>query len=74
MPGTRYSKTREANAQHTAATKLTWPDKQALHYMAVERGLSDYQLTRQILIEYIKGNTDAANQHIESHPLELPER
>ena len=46
MPGTRYSKTREAQAQHTACTKLTWPDKQALHYMAVERGLSDYQFTR----------------------------
>lgn len=70
MAGTRYSKTREANAQHTACTKLTWPDKQALHYMAVERGLSDYQLTRQILVEHIRGKPGATAKNIENHPLD----
>lgn len=70
MAGTRYSKTREANAQHTACTKLTLPDKQALHYMAVERGLSDYQLTRQIIVEYIQGKPGATAKNIENHPLD----
>lgn len=55
MAGTRYSKTRQAQAQHTACTKLTWEDKQALHWMAVERGLSDYEMTRKILLEYVRG-------------------
>jgi len=55
MPGTRYSKTRQTAAQHTAATKLTLKDKQILHWMAVERGLSDYEMTRKILLEYIRG-------------------
>ena len=70
MAGTRYSKTREANAQHTAATKLTLPDKQALHYMAVERGLSDYQLTRQILVGYIRKESQSTAKNIPNHPLD----
>lgn len=70
MPGTRYSKTREAQAQHTACTKLTWPDKQALHYMAVERGLSDYQFTRQIIVEYIRKTPGDTAQNIRNHPLD----
>ena len=68
MPGTRYSKTRETKAQHTACTKLTWPDKQALHWMAVERGLSDYQLTRQIIVEFIRGKSGDTAQNTQSHP------
>lgn len=56
----RYSRTREEGASHTAATKLTWEDHQALHWLAVERGLSDYQLTREILVDYINGRAPAA--------------
>ena len=53
---TRFSRTREPGAQHTACTKLTWEDHQALHWLALERGLSDYQLTREIIVDYIRGN------------------
>ena len=53
MRTTRYSKTRITGARHTAATKLTEEEKQRLHAIAVERELSDYELTRQILQEYI---------------------
>lgn len=53
MRTTRYSKTRITGARHTAATKLTKDEKQRLHAIAVERRLSDYELTRQILQEYI---------------------
>jgi hypothetical protein len=61
---TRYSPTREPGANHTACTKLTIEDKQALHWMAVERGLSDYELTRRVLVNYIRGHAPA--RHPES--------
>lgn len=51
----RYSKTRVAGANHTACTKLTKDEKDRLHYIAVEQNLSDYELTRRVLQEYIKG-------------------
>lgn len=50
----RYSPTREAGARHTACTKLTQEDHDALHWLAVERGISDYELTRRILVEYLQ--------------------
>lgn len=50
---TRYSGTRVAGANCTACTKLTAADKQALHRIAVQQGVSDYELARQILLEYI---------------------
>ena len=50
---TRYSGTRVAGANCTACTKLTAADKQALHRIAVQQGISDYELARQILLEYI---------------------
>ena len=53
MRTTRYSKTRVTGANQTAATNLTEDEKQRLHAIAVERELSDYELTRQILQEYI---------------------
>ena len=56
---TRYSPTREVGANHTACTKLTIEDKQALHWLAVERGLSDYELTRRVLVDYIRGRAPA---------------
>ena len=52
---TRYSPTREVGANHTACTKLLQEDRDALHWMAMERGLSDYELTRRILVEYVRG-------------------
>ena len=55
----RYSPTREVGANHTACTKLTIEDKQSLHWMAIERGMSDYELTRRILVEYIRGRAPA---------------
>ena len=61
---TRYSPTREVGANHTACTKLTIEDKQALHWLAVERDLSDYELTRRILVDYIRGRAPA--RHTES--------
>lgn len=51
---TRYSRTREVGAVHTACTKLRLEDKEALHCLAVERGLSDYELTRRILTAFIQ--------------------
>lgn len=51
---TRYSPTREAGANHTACTKLRAEDKEALHYLAVERGISDYELTRRIILDYLQ--------------------
>lgn len=50
---TRYSKTRMRGANHTACTKLTEDEKTRLHLIAVEREISDYELTRRILQEYI---------------------
>ena len=64
---TRYSPTREVGANHTACTKLTEEDRQALHWIAVERGLSDYELTRRILREYIAGR---APEHAPRKPSE----
>ena len=55
----RYSRTREVGAVHTACTKLLQEDKQALHWLAMERGLSDYELTRRILVDYIRGRASA---------------
>lgn len=54
MQTTRYSKTRVTGANHTAATKLTEEEKARLHCIAVEREISDYELTRQVLQEYIR--------------------
>ena len=45
----RFSSTREPGASCTACTKLTPEDHDALHALAVERDLSDYELTRRIL-------------------------
>lgn len=56
---TRYSGTRIVGANCTACTKLTAADKQALHRIAVQRGVSDYELARQILLEYIDTMTSA---------------
>ncbi len=53
MQTTRYSRTRVDGARHTACTKLTEEEKARLHAMAVERELSDYELTRRILQQYI---------------------
>ena len=55
----RFSRTREVGASHTACTKLTEEQRKALHWLALERGLSDYQLTREILVDYIEGRTPA---------------
>lgn len=57
MHVTRYSGTRVAGANRTACTKLTAADKQALHRIAVQQGISDYELARQILLEYINTMT-----------------
>lgn len=51
----RFSLRREPGASCTACTKLTPEDHDALHALAVERGVSDYELTRRILHEYIVG-------------------
>lgn len=59
MLTTRYSGTRIAGANCTACTKLTAADKQALHRIAVQQGISDYELARQILLEYIDAMTSA---------------
>ena len=53
MLTTRYSGTRIVGANCTAC------DKQALHRIAVQRGISDYELARQILLEYIDAMTSA---------------
>ena len=55
----RYSRTREVGAVHTACTKLTDQDHKALHWLAMERGISDYELTRRILVDYIRGRDPA---------------
>ena len=55
----RLSMTRTAGASCTACTKLTPEDHDALHALAVERGLSDYELTRRILHEYIRSRAPA---------------
>ena len=55
----RFSRTREVGACHTACTKLTEEQRNALHWLAIERGLSDYQLTREILVDYIEGRAPA---------------
>ena len=59
MFGTRYSGTRMEGARNTACTKLTDEDKEALHLLAVEAGMSDYELTRKILRRYIRVWGDA---------------
>lgn len=61
-----YSKVREIGANVTACTKLREDDKLALHYMAVERGVSDYELTRRILLEFIRGRAPA--RRMDSRP------
>lgn len=53
MKNPRYSSTRAEGAKYTACTKLTEEEKTRLHCIAVERGLSDYELTRRIIQEYI---------------------
>ena len=55
----RFSRNREPGATCTACTKLTAEDHDALHALAVERGISDYELTRVILVEYIRGRSPA---------------
>ena len=52
-----HSKTREPGARHTACTKLTREDQIALHWLALERGISDYELTRRILVDFIRGRS-----------------
>jgi len=66
----RYSRTREVGANQTACTKLTEAQRQALHWLALERGMSDYQLTREILVDYISGRAPA--RHTEA--VQKPER
>ena len=66
MTITRYSRTRESGACHTAATKLTLEDKLGLHYLAIERGISDYELTRRILVNYIRGRAPARHMKADS--------
>lgn len=53
MITTRYSDTRVVGATCTACTKLTPEEHEALHELAVSRGVSDYQLVREILQEAI---------------------
>lgn len=53
MQITRYSRTRVDGARYTACTKLTEEEKAKLHAMAVEREISDYELTRRILQQYV---------------------
>ncbi len=53
MQTTRYSRTRVDGARYTACTKLTEEEKARLHAMAMEREISDYELTRRILQQYI---------------------
>ena len=48
----RYSDTRRAGATHIVATKLTESQYNALHYLAVEERISDY--------EYLRGLCEAA--------------
>ena len=55
----RFSSTREPGASCTACTKLTPEDHDALHALAVERDLSDYELTRRILVEWIRDRAPA---------------
>ena len=55
----RFSRNREPGATCTACTKLTAENHDALHALAVERGISDYELTRVILVEYIRGRSPA---------------
>ena len=55
----RFSLTRELGATCTACTKLTPENHDALHALALEQGLSDYELTRRILVEYIRGRAAA---------------
>lgn len=54
MKGTRYSHIRINGAHHTACTKLTKDEKTRLHCIAVEQGISDYELTRRVLQAFIK--------------------
>ena len=49
MQTTRYSRTRVEGARYTACTKLTEEEKARLHALAVEREISDYEITRRIL-------------------------
>ena len=59
-----YSRVRHAGARHTACTKLREEDRDALHFMAVERGISDYELTRRVLVDFIHGDTQAARKEV----------
>lgn len=44
----RYSETRRAGATHIVATKLTESQYNALHYLAVEAHVSDYEYLRSL--------------------------
>ena len=44
----RYSDTRRAGATHIVATKLTESQYNALHYLAVEAHVSDYEYLRKL--------------------------
>ena len=74
MYGTRYSDTRMEGARNTACTKLTDEDKEALHLLAVEAGMSDYELTRKILRRYIQVTdcVDPSNRDPGRSTLQIP--
>lgn len=46
---TRYSRTRKNGANHTIATKLTEQEYNKFHYLAVDKGISDYEYLRCIV-------------------------
>ena len=53
MRTTRYSTTRLTGAEHTACTKLRKEEKERLQAIATEKGISNYELTRRIIQEFI---------------------
>lgn len=57
MENLRFSNTRMEGARCTACTKLTDVDKSALHRLAVDANMSDYELTRVILCTYIAAHS-----------------
>lgn len=57
MQTTRYSRTRVEGARCTACTKLTEEEKAMLHAVAIEREISDYELTRRIIQQYLSSIT-----------------
>ena len=50
----RYSPTRYQGATCTAATKISEEDHEALHLIAVESGISDYEAVRRAVLRYIQ--------------------